>query len=104
MNKGGYRVFWHQPEKLQEMLYLREFKHWSYPKLAKKFNCDHTSIYFQCARHGLVKPRNPSLIQRIKNKIWGKREGYCSKCGIRLTPDNIKDCDIKGCELSQVDK
>tara|TARA_Y100000310_G_C20461336_1_gene705526 strand:- start:237 stop:689 length:453 start_codon:yes stop_codon:yes gene_type:complete len=49
MNRTYQKIF-RNKELLQEMLTLRE-KGWSYKALAIYFNCDHSSIVYQCRKH-----------------------------------------------------
>lgn len=79
MKLGGKRIF-KDIAKLQEMLLLRS-KGWSSPRLAKKFNCDHTTILYHCYRHYIRKEK--AAIKFIRKVIF-KKEGFCRICGIRL--------------------
>ena len=86
MRTGDKRIF--DDEKLlKEMLELRSAG-WSYLKLAKKYNCDHTSILYQCkkANNGGI------VIKKILNPDRPKRQGvvkkgHCPMCELLLTSE-----------------
>ena len=70
------------------MLFLRS-QGWSYPKLAKRYHCDHTSILYQVKRHIIIYQNGPQKkIRRIYRKSKSfERKKFCSICGIKLTSE-----------------
>ncbi len=104
MTREKYEKIFRNKDKLQEMLFLQS-QGWSYLKLAKRFNCDHTSILYQVKKHGSNEQTIfTKIIRRIyrKSKSFEKKK-FCSVCGIRLTSeyagkavgDKCEECNKK---------
>lgn len=68
MNRNFYRrIFQTNPEILQEMLYLYQNNNkWNINRLARKYDCDRTSILYQLKKYGIYK---------IGKKELRKKEG-----------------------------
>lgn len=68
--KDRYRVFYNNPDLLQEMLRLR-VAGWSLRLLSERYNVDHSSIRFQCKKfHILVITPQPA---KPKSKVPRKK-------------------------------
>lgn len=93
MKKGNRRIF-NDKEALQEMLTLRD-KGWSLIALATRFDCDHTSIIFQCRKHG-VKPISEKIItikqtRHLKPRLSNGRIDSLLRGRLREVWDNPVD-------------
>lgn len=94
MKKGGKRIF-NDKEALQEMLTLRN-KGWSYTALSVRFNCDHSSILYQCRKHGVELPSKVPTItikqtRHLKPRLSGGKILGLIKERLRKVWDNPVD-------------
>lgn len=70
-------------EDVDEMIKLR-LEGWSYPALAKKFNCDHASVCYWCYKRGLKR------VQFRKPKETKKYSPICILRGMETKLPNIE--------------
>ena len=67
MNKQGNGTVFKDPKKLYEMLELRKAG-WTFPKLAEKYACDHSSIQYHVRKHKTKLPASIVYGQSLKVK------------------------------------
>jgi hypothetical protein len=79
MRLGDVRIF-KDPEKVEEMVRLRDAG-WSWPRLATKYNCDHTSLIYQFRKFKKL-PKGPTRAPGVR-KVRIK-EKACPKCELLL--------------------
>src|SRR3990167_4921209 len=96
-----YKKVFRNEKVLKEMLDLRS-KGWSFPALAARYDCDHSSIIWQVKKHG-VEPLVP--IEHSWTEKKGARKinqgkdyaGYLREMGIKLV-------NIDGWKTGRVEK
>ena len=81
MKRKGYIKVFQDEDKLRKMLEFRQ-KGKSLPWLAKHYSCDHSSIFWQCHKYGVVPGKPVKYTQRkvVKKEdrkpiIYLKKEG-----------------------------
>ena len=94
MNRTYKKVFSHNPELLEELFKLR-YEGWSYPRLARRFKIDHSSIIYQCQKAGIL-PKEKVKWERPLCKVCGRvvatfYNKYCSrKCMMKRNKIEIQ--------------
>jgi len=82
MRKPFKKVFFNNPELLEEMRMLRK-EGWSYPRLARRYKVDHSSIIYQIQKAGIL-PKEKVKWERPLCKVCGAKVAnfwnvYCSR-------------------------
>ncbi len=101
MRLGDKRIFRNYPEKIKEMVKLRN-SGWSWLKLAKKYECDHTSLIYQYRRYYETRTGKKRKPREEKVRL---KEGHCPKCELlfksEFSCDYCKDLPEKKYEKNQ---
>lgn len=97
MRKGDKKIF-NTQETINDIISLRE-KGWTYPKIAKKYNCDHTSIIYQIQKYlkkgNVWSSRQSPILINIKRRKLDPNK-FCQICEMLLkSPYHIKNSCIK---------
>ena len=87
MKLGDKRKF-SNPETIKELISLRTELKWSFPKIARHFECDHTSVMYQLRKHGII--HTPKKRKKTP-KIERFPVGCCKVCGMRLDSNYHKE-------------
>lgn len=83
MRKGDVRIFENR-ENLIKMIEMRE-SGISFAKIAKHFNCDHTSVIYRWKKYQTG--YSPKKYKQRKIKVFQIKEGHCPKCDLLLTSE-----------------